>query len=404
MGYDDQIKSLRTEVQTLHNQAKGLYADLEAKGDKATADERISLNSIIDSGTSKREALKRLESLQATEDQLAAVPERKQRTHTPERTKSWGQMVRESDEFKQASKSPNSERMDRVNVKAIYGSTDGSGGALIQSQRLPDVVDLPFRPASVLDMINQSTTNGDAVEYAVLASRTNSAAPVAEFTGGNFGLKPESDMTWTLATTNVKTIATWVATSRRILADAPRLQNQIDIDLTNMLRVVLENQVISGSGVGENFTGLLSAAGIQLRTQAAGARALAGDTVADTLRRAITDVVLEFFTPNGIVLNPGDFEAVELQKGTDNHYVLIMDATTGRLWRLPVAQTAALTAKTALVADFEMAATLWDRQQTEIRVGEPNDFFLRNALAILAELRAAFAVTRPKAIVKVTLT
>jgi hypothetical protein len=50
-----------------------------------------------------------------------------------------------------------------------------------------------------------------------------------------------------------------------------------------------------------------------------------------------------------------------------------------------------------------MGATLWDRMQTEIRVGEPTDYFLRNAVAILAELRAAFGVPRPLAFEKITL-
>jgi hypothetical protein len=45
---------------------------------------------------------------------------------------------------------------------------------------------------------------------------------------------------------------------------------------------------------------------------------------------------------------------------------------------------------------------MWDREQSNIRVGEPGNFFLQNAVAILAELRAAFAVTRPKAFELIT--
>ena len=49
-----------------------------------------------------------------------------------------------------------------------------------------------------------------------------------------------------------------------------------------------------------------------------------------------------------------------------------------------------------------MACTLWDREQTEVRVGEPNDYFVKNLVAVLAEMRAAFAVVRPKVIEKAT--
>jgi HK97 family phage major capsid protein len=408
MSYQDRIKTLRTEVQKLVNDAKTMYAELETKGDQATADDRAKLNNLIDDGQVKRAELVRLEELEAADRHLnepAAEPKaRANGPIIPER-KSWGQLVIESPEFKRADKNSSTPQMDRVNVKALYGSTDASGGALLQTYHEPDVIGIPQRPQSILDMITVVQTTADAVEYAVLASRTNNAAPVAEFTAGNFGLKPESDMTWTLATVLVRTIATWVAASRRILADVPGLRTIVDVDLTTMLRIVLENEIISGAGTGEHFLGILNTTGILTRPQGAGGtRGLAGDTVADTLRRAITDVLLQFYTPNAIVLNPTDAEAIELSKDTTNQYIETFDPATGRLWRIAVAQTAALTAKTAIVGDLAMGCRLWDREQTEIRVGEPNDFFLRNAVAVLAELRAAFAVIRPAAIEKVTLT
>jgi HK97 family phage major capsid protein len=73
-----------------------------------------------------------------------------------------------------------------------------------------------------------------------------------------------------------------------------------------------------------------------------------------------------------------------------------------RVWRVPVVETAAMTAGTALVGNFRMGVTLWDREDTQVLTGQPNDYFLRNAFAILAELREAHAVTRPKAIEKIT--
>lgn len=405
MSYQEQIKALRTELQTFTANAKTMYADLEAKGDNVTADERANLNNLIDQGQQKRAELDRLEALAANDTYLnAPVAQPKAHRGGPAARKTWGQIVTESAQFKSAEKGSTaaSPRMDRVNVKAVYGSSDGGGGALIQAQHLAEVIDIPQRPASILDFINQSSTNSDAVEYAVLASRSNNAAPTAEFTNLNFGLKPESDYTFTLQTTNVRTIATWIAASRRVLQDAPQLQNYIDNDLTQMLRIALENQAISGNGAGENFTGILNTSGILTRTQGSGSRSSGSDTVADTIRRGITDVMLQFYTPNVVLLNPTDAETIELTKDTTGQYVQVIDPATGRIWRVAHVETAALTAKTGVVGDLKMAATLWDRSQLEIRVGEPNDFFLRNAVAILAELRAAFAVVRPSAVEKLT--
>jgi HK97 family phage major capsid protein len=421
MSYSDQIKVKRTELQTLSNQAKALHADLEtrataaakasgdekAKLEQGLTDDRVKLDNMLTDGKAKRADLDRLIELEDTDQALNRPdPTRtKQRGHATPIQKSWGRLVVESDEFKTAEKGSTATkpRMERVNVKALYGSSEGAGGALVQTQRLPDVIDIPQRPRSILDYINQSETNSDAVEYAALTTRTNNAAPVAEYTGGNFGLKPESNLVWTLVTTNVKTIATWVPASRRILADAPRLENMIDVDLTEMVRIALENEIFAGDGTGEHFLGIINTPGILLRTQGAGARSKAADTVADTIRRGITDIILGFYTPNAVMLNPTDGEEVDLQKDTTGQYVMYRDAATGRIWQLARVETAALTANTALVGDFMMAATIWDRMQTEIRVGEPNDFFLRNAVAILGELRAAFAVTRPQAVAKITL-
>jgi HK97 family phage major capsid protein len=292
-------------------------------------------------------------------------------------------------------------KMDRVNVKAeqkaIYESVESAGGALLDNERLPDLINLPQRPQSVLNLITISRTTSDVVEWVEVATRTNSAAPVPERSGGNFGLKPESDMTFTLKTSNVRTIATWIGASRNILRDVPRLQDMIDGELTENLRVVLENQIIAGNGTGENFAGIINTAGILTRTQGSGARAKPADTIADTVRRGVTDIQLEFYTPNGVLFHPADYEEIELQKDTTGQYVMLLDAATGRLWRLQVAVSPVVSNNTGIVGDWEMGATLWDRMETEIRVGEPADYFLRNAVAVLAELRAAFAVVRPKA-------
>jgi HK97 family phage major capsid protein len=58
----------------------------------------------------------------------------------------------------------------------------------------------------------------------------------------------------------------------------------------------------------------------------------------------------------------------------------------------------------AVVADWRMAV-LWDRMQTAITMSNSHsDFFVRNLVAILAEMRAAFGVIRPAAFVIADLT
>jgi HK97 family phage major capsid protein len=161
-----------------------------------------------------------------------------------------------------------------------------------------------------------------------------------------------------------------------------------------MVELILENTLV---------TDMLAWTGIQSRVHAtSGARFDAADNIADSLRRAITDLYLEFYQPDGIILNPAQGETLELLKDDNNQYMRVYDSATMRLWRVPVVETAAMTAGTALVGNFKLGVTVWDREQTQILTGQPSDYFLRNAFAILAELRAAWAVTRPLALEKVT--
>lgn len=70
------------------------------------------------------------------------------------------------------------------------------------------------------------------------------------------------------------------------------------------------------------------------------------------------------------------------------------------LWGLPVVESEAILQGTFYVGDMKQAV-LWDRERANIRMSDsPNDYFLRNLVAILCELRAAFGVLRPSAIVR----
>jgi HK97 family phage major capsid protein len=69
---------------------------------------------------------------------------------------------------------------------------------------------------------------------------------------------------------------------------------------------------------------------------------------------------------------------------------------------MPIVDTPAMEEGTALVGAFGTGAQLYDREEASIRISEQHsDFFVRNAIVILAEQRLALAVKRPEAFVKV---
>lgn len=419
MALQEAIKNKATELETLRNNVKTLRATIDHAGNNASGEDRTKLNAMVDAGIVLQEEYDRLKLEEkmlggGQEEQAKGIQRAIEQAVTRPARKTWGQTVRESAEYKSVEASNGQVRdLPRVTIgnfkdyvgsgrKAIYAGVDAQGGYAVVNDRQAEILDIARQqPRSVIDLVNKSTTNSDLVEYMLMSARTNNAAVVSERTATNgtegddvFGLKPESSMTLDLKTAAVKTIAAWIGASRQVLNDAPRLRQLIDDELTYEVERVLESTLI---------TDILAWSGIASRVHAtSGARFDAADNIADTLRRAITDLYLAFYAPDGIVLNPAQGEALELLKDDNNQYMKVYDSATMRVWRVPVVETAAITAGTALVANFKMGVTLWDREQTQIFTGQPNDYMLRNAWAILAELRAAWAVVRPLAVEKIT--
>jgi HK97 family phage major capsid protein len=285
----------------------------------------------------------------------------------------------------------------------ITGLSDTSGGALIGNSEFYGL-GAPGgyqRPLTIRDLITTGTTGTDAIEYALEGTFTNNAAPVAEATttSGSSGAKPESDMAFSKSSTTVKTIAHWVAATRRALADAGQLRMYIDQFLRYGLDEELEDQILRGDGAGENFTGVLNVSGTQSQ---------AYDTsLLVTTRRARTKVqVGGRAMPTAYVLHPYDWEDLDLTMDGENRFYWGGPSVIGqpRLWGLPVVESEGMTEGVAVVADWRRAVLL-DREQAQIFVSDSHsDFFTRNLVAILAELRAAFFIIRPAAFVEIDLT
>lgn len=332
--------------------------------------------------------------------------------------KSVGEAFLASDEFKSLQSGRNGANMpspfqyngslttaNGYNVKDIYSAmpsgTPGQFGAI---QRDPIVIP-PMRTKRVRDLFPVRTTSAAIIEYFRMTGFTNNAATVAERDTGAFGAKPQSTMTFEGVQAPVRTIAHWEAAHRNVLADEPQLRSIIDNELMYGLRLQEDAQILAGDGTGENLTGVLNTAGIQSYAWSDGATSPVPDTKADAIRRAATLSFLAYYEPTGVVLHPNDWEDIELTKDSNGQYLVAVSVALGgepRVWRLPVVETPAIAEGTALVGAFGTGAQLYDREQANIRISEQHsDFFIRNAIVVLAEQRLAMAVKRPEAFVKV---
>ena len=336
---------------------------------------------------------------------------------TPSRGGTIGQMFIESEEFKSLANGRNGANMPSpfvlqksdvagYSVKDVYSAMpSGTPGAFGRVER--DAIVLPpMRTRRVRDLFPSRTTTAAVVEYFQMTGFTNAASSVAERNGGAFAQKPQSGFTFVGQQAPVRTLAHWEAAHRNVLADEPQLRSIIDNELMYGLRLQEDAQILSGDGVGENLTGILATNGIQTYDWSDGATDPVPDTKADAIRRAATLSFLAYYEPTGVVLHPNDWEDIELTKDNNGQYLIAVSVAMGgepRIWRIPVVETPAITEGTALIGAFGTGAQLYDREQASIRISEQHsDFFVRNAIVVLAEQRLALAVKRPEAFVKVT--
>lgn len=275
-----------------------------------------------------------------------------------------------------------------------------TGGSGMIRPDYQGVVPLFLRPLTLRDVFTVGSTGSDLVEFTQITSFDNQATPTAEATLVNSagsavgGLKPQSGLTTALVQAVVKTIPHYIPITRRALADAPQMETIINNFLQQGAEIKLEDEMITGTGSGEHFQGLDNTPGITVQ-------AFVTDTLTTT-RKARTAVrIIGRAIPTAFLMNPYDWEAFDLLKNQQNNFYfggpLAMGLKT--LWGLPVIESEAVQQGTFYTGDLKQAV-LWDRERGNIRVGEPNDWFLRNIVAILCELRAAFGVLRPPAIVR----
>jgi HK97 family phage major capsid protein len=272
------------------------------------------------------------------------------------------------------------------------GAGTSAGTSLVPGHRVPGIITPAERAFTVRDLVAPGKTGLASIEYVKEVGYTNNARPVTE---GE--TKPKSDITFNMVTAPVRTIAHLFDASLQILADAPTLASYIDVRANYGLKLKEEDQLLWGSGVGQNIHGILP----QATEFDTGLRQV-GDTKIDILRRAILQVRQAEYRASGIVLNPDDVADIELTKDDHGRYIYInvVEGGTNRLWKLPIVETTAMPSGEFAVGAWNLAAQIFDRQQAVLEVStEHAENFAKNLATFRCEERLALAVYRPESFV-----
>jgi HK97 family phage major capsid protein len=319
----------------------------------------------------------------------------------------------------------------------LLGTATTSGGVLVQPTFRGILPESYARELTLVDLLTVVPVGTDTIEYARVASVTNAAAAVAEATtadlptapgaGGELiraaggGYKPESSVTFEQVQDFVRTIAHVLPVTKKALADARQLQVVLDAFMRYGLEEELEDLILVGNGSGQNFQGFLNAGREQTTSPAAGA--ITGGTLdgvqkyTPAVSESIIDSTLHVKTmarlgrggaPTAYLMSPVTLERFQLLKDSEARFYAGgpfegSDENSLRLWRLPVVQSEAMSANVVLCGNYRQGV-LFDREQASLVASDSHeDYFIRNLVMILAELRAGFGVLHEPAFCKTTL-
>ena len=306
-----------------------------------------------------------------------------------------GELLTKSDSFKAMAEGRS--KFARVELKAAIVNATGQNQPLVPADRLVGIINNPNRVLTIRDALPVGRTSSNLIEFTKENVYTNSAGPQYDSPNSENVLKPESAITFTLATAPVVTLAHFIPVSRQVLDDAPQLESYVNSRLIYGLKLEEEDQLLNGTGTAGNIGGILKAGNFTAYN-----RAVTGDSKLDALRRAITQCQLSEFMADTIVLNPADWEAIELLKATDNQYVWSNPVAMAgpQIWGKRVIPTNSITAGTFLVGAFSMGAQVWDRMDAAVQISyEDGDNFKKNMATLLAEERICLTVYRPAAFI-----
>ena len=254
-------------------------------------------------------------------------------------------------------------------------------GQIPQAEREQGITRIVRRNPFILELVNVGTIMSNVWEWVEQKNADGGSAMTAEGAA-----KSQADFDLVVASANVKKVTAYIKVTKEMLDDVELMRSEIDQELTELINLKIDDQLLNGTGLTVNLTGITTNA----TAWAAGAFALSIPTPNkwDVLRTAINQVRVNLFEPTYIVMHPTDVTSMELSKGTDGHYILPPFASQDgtNVAGIRVVANTGVTIDKFLVGDFTKSGVRFKEGLT-INVGYENDDFTKNLVTILAEAR-----------------
>lgn len=264
-------------------------------------------------------------------------------------------------------------RSVRLQVKAAADAITTSNGRTIVSGGVGAVTGnvLGFQNA----ISNRPSPSTTAVEYSRYTGVQGAAAQqVAE---GD--LKSPTRPDHTLIVQNAITLTGYAKMSRQAMNDSAELKRAVDVTLSRSVATALDAALVNGA---TGFAG-------GYETLATASTSLVYTGMADAVSEGVSAMQVAGFNPDVVSLNPADWLAIVVKKGTSNDHYLsgnYLGAMPSAMRGLRVVLSPSVNAGSALLIDSSHSELLIV-DGFQIEVAYSGDDFTRNLVTVLGEVR-----------------
>jgi len=233
----------------------------------------------------------------------------------------------------------------------------------------------------ILQIVSNRSTNAKVVYWTEMVNEDGTVAMTAEG-----AVKSQVDWDYVEASAEVRKMTAFTKVSKEMLDDVDGFAEDIEAELTERMLLFLDDRVLKADGTGIEIVGIDTNA----TPFAAGslANTIDGANDTDAIRAAIAQVYRSLFEPNYILVHPDKLAAMDLQKGTDGHYLMppFVSASGMAVSGIPVISNTNVGVDDFYVGDFSRYIFKL-REGISIQLGYDADDWTKNLITPLAEMR-----------------
>jgi len=276
----------------------------------------------------------------------------------------------------------------KLNLKTVGNITSSNfGSGVLQGLRLPGVDPLDRNEQTILPEITiiNGGPGSDPFSWVEKATPEGGATPVTESAA-----KPQYDWNYVENKVTAEVIAAYVGVTKQALLRMPMLFSHINEELLAELRETLQTQIVTGNATPPNLNGIQSnAVGFnppqQQTTQSANNY--------DVIAAVASQVSFAHGMPTAIGVHPSMFYTLQTTKSADDQYLLppfMQGMPTQPAGSLIVAGMRVIPMWDLGVDDFlggDLRKYMFNIvEDVNIEIGWINDMFIKNQLAVRAEV------------------